>query len=138
MPPSRDDLEISDNTVLMRVLLPKWLTSKGGRERPTSDSLLDSNFENSCFIEGEVALEEIQRLFPNLKIARLRAGLFRREGFAIERRPDEAPPLCSRPNSHVVVGPQVAIERGPYENAARKIVKDLSVEIVNPPSPSSG
>jgi len=133
MPPSRDDPEISDETSLLRVLLPKWCTFKAGRERPTSDSLLDSNFENSCFIEGAVTVQEVQQLFPSLKIARVRAALLRREGFAIERRPGEAPPGCSHPDSHVVVGPQVPIERGPYERAARNIVRDLSIEIVNPP-----
>jgi len=125
MPPFRDDPEISDNTSLLRVLLPKWSTIKGGRERPTSDSLLDSNFENSCFIEGEITVGEIQQLFPDLKIARLTAALIRREGFAIERRSNESPPNCSNPNSHVVIGPVIPIERGPYERAARNIVKDI-------------
>src|SRR6266576_2895458 len=111
MPPSRDDPEISDETALLRVLLPKWSVVKAGRERPTSDSLLDSNFENSCFVEGEITIEEVQELFPNLKVARLRTGLVRREGFVVERRPTEAPPRCSNPQSHVVIGPPTPIER---------------------------
>ncbi len=120
MPPSRDDPGISDESSLLRVLLRKWSVIKNGRERPTSDSLMDSNFENS-FVEGEIAVEELQQLFPTLKIARLRAGLVRREGFAIERRPDEAPPDCSRPDSHVVIGPPTPTERGLYERAARNM-----------------
>jgi len=44
MPPSRDDTDIRNDSVLLRVLPPKWVTVKGGRERPSSDSLLDSNF----------------------------------------------------------------------------------------------
>ena len=60
MPPSRDDLEISDDASLLRVLLAKWITMKSGRQRPTSDSLMDSNFENSCFVEGEITLIEVQ------------------------------------------------------------------------------
>jgi hypothetical protein len=133
MPPSRDDPEILDGASLLRALHPKWCTSKGGRERPTTDSLQDSNFENSCFIEGEITVAEVQSLFPRLKLARLSARLVRREGFAIERRPNEAPDLCTKPDAHVVVGPKIPIDRGPYERAARQIVKDSSVEILNPP-----
>jgi hypothetical protein len=134
MPPSRDDLEISDDASLLRVLLAKWITMKGGRQRPTSDSLLDTNFENSCFVEGEITIIEIQSLFPGLSIARLRAGLIRREGFAIERRPEEAPLRCSNPAAHVVIGPVVPLDRGSYERVARTIVKDLSVAILHPPA----
>jgi len=134
MPPSRDDLEIPNDASLLRVLLPKWSTIKGGRERPTSNSLLDSNFENSCFVEGEITIEELQLLFPNLKVARLRVALIRQQGFAIERRPNEAPLDCTNPNAHVVVGPTAPIERGQYERAARNIVKHASVEVLNPPN----
>jgi hypothetical protein len=136
MPPSRDDPEIRDETLLLRVLLQKWTCIKNGRERPTSDSMLDSNFENSCFIEGEIAVGEVQSLFPDLKIARIGAMLIRREGFAIERRPDEAPDNCSNRSAHVVVGPIVRLDRGRYERAARTIVRDASVEIVSPPQVS--
>jgi hypothetical protein len=79
MPPSRDDPGISDEASLLRVLLPRWSVVKSGRERPTTDSLMDSNFENSCFVEAELGVEELQQLFPTLKIARLRAGLARRK-----------------------------------------------------------
>jgi hypothetical protein len=134
MPPSRDDLGIPDDALLLRVLLAKWITTKGGRQRPTSDSLLDSNFENSCFVEGEISVVDVQLLFPILSIARLRAGLIRHEGFAIERRPDEAPSHCSNPRAHVVIGPVTPLDRGRYERAARTIVKDPSVMILHPPT----
>jgi hypothetical protein len=64
----------------------------------------------------------------------LRAGLVRHNGFAIERRPDEAPPHCSNPAAHVVIGPKIPLERGLYERAARTIVKDPSVEMLHPPT----
>jgi hypothetical protein len=43
MPPLNDDASIGAERVVLRVLLAKWVTTKGGRERPTSDSLRDSN-----------------------------------------------------------------------------------------------
>jgi hypothetical protein len=137
MPP-QDDLRISDETVLIRILLPKWSTIKNGRERPTSDSFLDSNFENSCFIEAEITMNEIHDLFPGMKVARLSCLLVRGVGFGIERRPEEAPEGCSRPEAHVVVGPPAPIDRGAYERAARTIVRDNSVVIVNPPLAPQG
>lgn len=115
------------------MLPPKWVTVKGGRERPSSDSLLDSNFENSCFIDGEIGIDELQSLFPGCKIARIEAAIVRREGYSIERRPTESPEECSNPNSHVVVGPAVPIDRGLYERAARHIVKDPSIQLIHPP-----
>jgi len=138
MPPARDDPGIGDDVSLLRVLYPKWTTVKGGRERPTSDSLLDSNFENSCFVDGEIEINELQGLFPGLKIARIPAAVVRREGFLVERRPVEAPPGCTVPDSHVIVGPAAALERGDYERAARNIVKDRSVTLIYPqPNPAA-
>ncbi len=133
MPTSRDDLSVGPDKNLLRVLWPKWSTTKGGRERPTSDSLLDSNFENSCFVEGEISVEDVQRLFPGLKVARIPVWLAREQEFAVERRPEEAPEQCPVRDSHVVVGPLAAIDRGEYEKRARAIVKSAAVEIILPP-----
>ena len=133
MPPAEDDQEIPDAAVLLRVLPAKWVTTKGGRERPTSDSMLDSNFENSCFIDGEIGEAELRTLFPECKIARIAASVVRREGYAIERRPTESPEHCSNPRAHVVTGPISPLDRGAYERAARQIVKDPSIQIMLPP-----
>jgi len=135
MPPLRDDDRIADDSFLLPALLPKWSIVKGGRERPTSDSLLDSNFENSCFIEEELSIAEVQLLFPGLKLARLPVSVVRREGFALERRPEEAPVGCLKPEAHVVIGPLLALERGDYERCARHIVKDPTVQVIHPVDP---
>jgi hypothetical protein len=130
MPPASDDASISGDSVVLRVLHPKWVTTKGGRERPTSDSLLDSNYENSCFLEGEISLAELQVLFIGRKIARIPVSLLRAEGFWLERRPGEAPDGCTRPSSHLVCGPPDAPVRGIYEAKARRIVRALGIEIL--------
>jgi len=132
MPPSRDDVQIGNDLFVLRVLWPKWTAVKGGRERPTSDSLLDSNFENSCFVEGELSVADVQQLFPMLKIARIPVSVLRREGFAIERRPNEAPPGCPVSEAHVVVGPLSELSRGDYERIARNVVKDAAVKVIEP------
>jgi len=134
MPPS-DDVQIGNATHVLRVLLPRWVVTKNGRERPTSDSLLDSNFENSCFIASEISLTELRALFPdfpNAKIAQIPVQVLRDNGYAIERKPEDAPGGCMVPNSHVVVGPPTATQRGPYEAAARRIVKHGSIRIIQP------
>jgi|ERR1035438_4398588 hypothetical protein len=131
MPPSLDDPNIRGDQALLRVLLTKWVTMKGGHLRPTSDSILDSNFENSCYVEGEISVEELRLLFPGLRIARIPVAVLRREGFAIERRPDEAPEGCTAPEAHVVVGPILAVDRGLYERSARAIVRDPAIEVLD-------
>jgi hypothetical protein len=130
MPPAQDDYSISNERTLFRILWPQWSTLKDGQARPTSDSLQDSNFENSCFVEGEISLEELRSLFPGLKIARIPTELLRGQGFAIERRPAEAPSGCTAPNAHVVVGPTTVLGRKEYERRARAIVRNSAVTII--------
>lgn len=130
MPPAADDPNIAPATYVLRVLHGKWVTTKGGRERPTSDSLLDSNFENSCFLEEEISLDELKRLFDGKKIARIPVRLLRAEGYWLERRPQEAPKGCTSPASHLVCGPPDDPIRGVYEAKARRIVKSPEVEIL--------
>jgi hypothetical protein len=132
MPPAEDDLSISDSASLLRVVLPRWVVTRDGRERPTSDSLQDSNFENSCFVEEEFPVERLQALFPGKKIARIPASVVRQAGFFIERRPGEAPAGCAVPGAHVVIGPRSEIGRGAYERAARSIVKHQAVSVIAP------
>src|SRR5215468_6487060 len=114
MPPHADDPGIGNDRFLLRVLRIKWITVKDNRERPTTESMTDSNYENSCFVDGEIPIEEIQRLFPGQRIARIPVHVIRGGGFIIERRPGEAPEHCSNPNAHVVVGPQREIRRNDY------------------------
>lgn len=130
MPPAADDPNIGTDTFVLRVLHSKWVTSKGGRERPTTDSLLDSNFENSCFVEKEISLEELRLLFDGKRVARIPVRLLRAEGFWLERRPDEAPEGCTCPAAHLVCGPPNSPIRGEYESKARRIVKSPEVEIL--------
>jgi hypothetical protein len=130
MAPVNDDQTIGSECAVLRVLLDRWITTKAGRTRPSSDSLLDSNFENSCFVEGEMSLAELRLLFPGRKIARIPVRVLRGEGYCLERRPEEAPEKCSNPSSHVVCGPPDSPIRGVYEAKARRIVKSTDVTIL--------
>jgi hypothetical protein len=130
MPPAYDDAGIETNSTVLRVLHEKWVTTKGGRERPTSDSLLDSNYENSCFLEGEITLGELQLLFGGKRIARIPVSLLRAEGYWLERRPDEAPEGCSNPAAHLVCGPPDSPVRGVYEARARRIVRSTEILVL--------
>jgi hypothetical protein len=130
MPPRHDDPGLANDGYVLRVLLDRWVTTKGGRERPTSDSFLDSNFENSCFVEGEISQNELRLLLGDRRIARVPVRVIREAGYWLERRADEAPPGCSHPDSHLVCGPPQDIARGPYEKAARSIVKSPDVEVL--------
>ncbi len=130
MPPHADALDIGEEQYLLRILKPKWTVLENDRERPTKEALTDTNYENSCFVEGEISADEIEQLFPGLKVARLPVQVVRESGFIIERRPDEAPNQCSNPRSHVVVGPSTEIRRLEYERLAKRVVKNERVTIL--------
>jgi hypothetical protein len=130
MPPAIDDPTIGPERFVLRVLLDRWTTTKGGRLRPTSDSFLDSNHENSCFVENEISVDELRRLLGQRQIARIPVSVIRAAGFWLERRPDEAPEGCSNPASHLVCGPPVAPIRKDYERMAKSIVKAPEIEIL--------
>jgi hypothetical protein len=131
MPPFCDDAGISGEHHLLRALPPYWVVTKQGRERPTSNALLDSNFENSCFVEGEISLRELCELLPGCRFARIPVSLARSAGYIIERRPLEAPEGCTNPESHVVIGPRDPLSRGDYEKASRMIVKNPAITIID-------
>lgn len=145
MPPREDDRAIDNDKRLWRAL-PDWVTAKEGHERPKSESLTDSSYENSCFLESEITLEEIvayllagaqqqghdklmKLIEEGLPFALIPVGVIREAGFIVERRPEEAEG-CANPNAHVVVGPAAEIRRKDYERAAKKIVKHETVAIV--------
>src|SRR5947209_4263770 len=105
MPPSIDDPTISDDDELMRGLLPRWITLKGGRERPTTDAFLDSNYENSCFLSLRDNPEFVQQVLAPLRRAIVTARLIRSVGWIVERRPDECPAeYRGNKADHVVIG----------------------------------
>ena len=130
MSPIRDDPALGSGSYVLRVLHERGITTKGGRERPQSDSIKDSNFENSCFVEGEIPIEELRLLFGGRRIARIPVQLLRNEGYLLERRPLEAPEGCSRPESHIVCGPPETTSRGEYEAKARRIVRSEEIQII--------
>jgi hypothetical protein len=132
MAPAFDDIAVRDEQFLIRVLRPEWIQIKESREQPTSESFTDSNQENSCFIEGEIPLEEIRRLFPGSRVARIPVAVVRGVGYSIERRPQpgETPPGISNPNAHVVVGPPQELGRKEYQRRSRAIVRDERVTIL--------
>jgi hypothetical protein len=130
MPPRHDDPGLADDAYVLRVLHERWVTTKGGRERPTSDSFLDSNFENSCFLESEISVDDLRLLLGNGRIARIPIRVIRHAGYWLERRPDEAPLGCTHPESHLVCGPPQEIERGAYERASRSIVRSPEIQML--------
>lgn len=134
MPPRADDVaSVRNECRLVRVLVREsWLQAdkETGNMRPTSDSLLDSNFEASFLVQGEVSIDEIQLLFPGKRLAIITAAALRDAGFWIERRPDEAPDGLSRPEAHVVVGPPREIPRNQYTRACRQVVKNPAIEVI--------
>jgi hypothetical protein len=130
MPPHQDDPGLADDSYVLRALPETWVTTKGGRRRPSSNSFLDSNFENSCFLESEISLDEVRLLTGQAKIARVPIRVLRAAGYWLERRADEAPLGCTHPDSHLVCGPPQQIDRGRYEKAARSIVKSPDVEML--------
>jgi hypothetical protein len=130
MAPRLDEPGITDEAYVLRALLDKWVTTTDGRERPRSDSLTDSNHENSLFVEGEISVDELRQLTGLTRVARVPVRLLRAAGYLIERRPDEAPDGCTRPESHVVCGPPEAMGKKQYERAARSIVTSLEIEML--------
>jgi hypothetical protein len=132
MAPSKDDPSIGPDAVVLRVLHANWVTTKGGAERPTSDSLKDSNFENSCFVEEEISVDELRNIaiISGKRIARIPVKLLREEGYWLERRPDEAPEGCTNPAAHLICGPPDFPPRGQYEAKARRIVRSADVQVL--------
>src|SRR5438309_4463567 len=129
MPPHVNDEEIENTSFLLRALLKTWLVTDSGRERPTTAAFTDSNYENSCFVEHEISIQEIHQFLAaqsdqfrgEASFARIPVDVIRGSGFIIERRPGEAEG-CANPNAHVVVGPREALGRKQYQNSARRIV----------------
>jgi hypothetical protein len=130
MSPLTDDPTIGSEGAVLRVLHERWTITRDGRTRPTSDSMLDSNRENSCFLESEISLEELRTLFGGRKIARIPVAVVRANGYSLERRPGEAPEGCSSPASHVVCGPPETDSRKDYERKAKAIVTSSDVSIL--------
>lgn len=130
MAPRLDEPGIADEVYVLRALHDRWVTTNGGRERPSSDSFTDSNHENSVFVEGEISVDELRQLTGLTRVARVPVRLLRAAGYLIERRPDEAPSGCTHPDAHVVCGPPEAMGKKQYERAARRIATSLEIEIL--------
>jgi hypothetical protein len=123
-----DDATISNEDILLRILLDDWIKNTETGSRPNSLALLDSNFENSCFISNAESLTELQRLFPGLPVAGIPVEVIRTEGFVVGRRPNECPSgYAGDPNGHVVVGPPEPCGRKDYQRKSQAIVKDRRV-----------
>jgi hypothetical protein len=123
-----DDPGIPDGTIVLRVLLEGWISETNNRIRPNSLALLDSNYENSCFISNDVSLSELQRLFPGQPVVGIPVEVMRRNGFSVERRPNECPEdYRGNRDDHVVVGPPESCGRKEYHRKSQAIVKDPSV-----------
>jgi|HubBroStandDraft_6_1064221.scaffolds.fasta_scaffold269864_3 hypothetical protein len=130
--PIRDDASIPDHTALCRVLIKRqWVSNKGGRPRPTSDSFNDCTGETSCFVSGPNTIAELRRLFPDaFAFATFPARILRENGFGIERRPEDChPDYHGNSQDHVVFGPTEALSRKDCERRVSAIVKHLDVVI---------
>ncbi len=123
-----DDATISNQTIVFRILLDGWVSIVANRIRPNSLALLDSNFENSCFISNDQSFTELQRLFPGQPVAGIPVEVLRTNGFVVERRPGECPTdYQGNPDDHVVVGPPAPCSRKIYQRGSQAIVKDTRV-----------
>jgi hypothetical protein len=123
-----DDPGIPDETVVLRVLLEGWISETNNRIRPNSLAFLDSNYDNSGFISNSVSLAELQRLFPGQPVAGVPVAVIRRNGFAVECRPNECPEdYRGNRDDHVVVGTPEPCGRKEYQRKSQSIVKDPSV-----------
>ena len=130
--PVIDDASISDDAILLRVLLPGWTCLKNGRYRPKSMAFTDGRSkEVSCFIAGEGVEEKVRSMFPGHEIAAVPARIVRESGFAIERRPGDCPQYTGDPNAHVVIGCPTEIPNKEYERNARKIAVHPATSILS-------
>jgi hypothetical protein len=128
--PLNDDATIPDDAILLRVLTKDWITTEHERRRPTSHAFRDANAETSCFIDSQVTRTELMKLFPGFEVAAVQARVFRANGFALERRPDEVPEgFAGDRQSHVVVGPTQPCTRNVQTRMARAVVQDEQVTI---------
>lgn len=133
--PVIDDGTIPANASLLRVLVPEWITNKGGTRRAASLAFLSTEQEVSYFIEAEGILAEVQRIFPGHEIARVPVAVMRGAGLAIERRPDECPAEFHGDHTcHVIGGPNADVTRNEFERRARLVAKHQDVTIIPPPA----
>lgn len=132
--PVVNDPSIPDEAILLRVLLPGWTCHKNQRYRPQSLAFTDGHtYEASCFIASEGVEAEVRRMFPQYEIAAVPAGVVRRSGFAIQRRPGECEGFQGDPNAHVVIGSAVSVSKKEYERCARAIAVDAETKILPEP-----
>jgi hypothetical protein len=135
MPPLIDDQTIPPDAALLRVLRqdPRWTTNENGRIRPTSLVFFSATEEISYFVDMPGIVDELQRIFPGHKIARVPVSAIRAVGFAIERRPTECPAdFQSDRACHVIAGPALQSTRLEYQRRARSIAKNMEVTIIDP------
>lgn len=113
MPPLYDDDSIAPDQMLIRALRPGWTAPRAnGSERPNRLAFTDGTQETSCFIDNEINLAEIRRLFPGDKICRFRAAAVRAAGFVIMRKPEDCPAdFAGEPTHHLVIGPEAEIRK---------------------------
>jgi hypothetical protein len=129
--PLIDDASVSDEAILLRVLLPNWICEQNGVRRVTKQAFLDGETgEASCFIDGAGVQDEVRRIFPGKEVAAIPARVVRECGFVIERRPDEADPFTGDPNAHVVLGTAVQVRRLEYERCAKRIALHIDTRIL--------
>src|SRR5689334_6166944 len=104
--PIINDGTISDETIVLRILLPGWTCIRDGKIRPQSLAFIDGKSgEPSFFIEQAGVIDAIRKEYPGCLIARTTAGVVRAAGYAVERRPAESPKYIENPDLHVVIGP---------------------------------
>ena len=130
--PVQDDASISDDTIILRVLLEGWITTKGGRTRPASYALLELGGEGECsgFLDSDTVVPKLAKEFHGLYLARIPAVVLRENKSAIQRKPEECPSnLRDDTGCHVVMGVPDSCTSHQIEQRARRIVKDPRVTV---------
>src|SRR5215813_4557282 len=132
--PIVNDGTISDETALLRIMLPGWTCKKGGNTRPQSLAFIDGQSgEPSFFIEQPGVVEAIRKQYPGCVIARTTAEVVRAAGYAIERRPVESPNFIDNSELHVIIGPAAPLtSKKELTRMARKISENESTTILLP------
>jgi len=134
MPPLHDDETIDPDQSLLRALRPGWTALRDdGAERPNRLAFTDGSQETSCFIDNEVNLAELRRLFPDAKICRFRARHARAVAFVLERKPSDCPDgFAGDPTHHLVIGPAMEISKRDLMRRGDTLCKMEGIEILPP------
>jgi SAM-dependent methyltransferase len=128
-----DDGQIALDAIVWRALISRWVTTTGGRCRPTSDCF-DSELhrrETSGFLSSVDMVDHLREVIPQAyAFAGFPVHVLRSNGFGVERRPKECPSgYQGNASDHVVFGPIRDIGKKEYVRRSKSIVHDPRVSV---------